>query len=837
MVKLPKRELVLFGERIFGNLKTYLRKTMNRMFSPTHKANTFLKLAYTFNTLFHCFLVSQNQRISVSTFQQSMAKWIVLAFLLMFFFSCSTTRKLPVSETLYVGVKDMKIELPAKVKLTSTQKSAITAPLSVKPNNPLYSPYIRTPFPLGLWIYNWNIGKEKSLKGWLYRKLSKKPVLVSDVKPELRLLTVENAMKNFGFYTTHTSYEIIPHRHNPKKARVSYRVELSEPFHYGHIQLWGWTQPMDSMVQIYLRNSELKTGEQYDVNILEQERQRISDRLRNNGYYFFQPNYIEYLVDTTVELHIANVRIGLKQGIPENALRPYRIRKVEVVLDGGRGMDVFDTVRVDGVKITYQRPAVLKPNVLVRAVKVRPGQIYSAFQQSRTQADFVQLGVFKFANMTITSPDTTEQKFLDMQIKGDFALPIETEIEVDMSSKSNNLLGPGLTLGITNRNMFRRAENFYVRLTGSYEWQVGGNKQATGNSGLINSYELGLNFNLSVPRLLVPKWLQSERDRREQTHFQVGSDLLNRHNYFRMISFWGSATYDFNSSFRNYHSIVPFKLNYTYLLRTSQAFDSVVNRNASVAQSFRNQFIPSMSYTYTYDRAVSYRNPNRLFCQTSITQAGNITAGLQYLFGNHQGEGKKILNNRYSQFLKLTSEVIGYKTLDNNNQLAMRAMGGIGYAYGNSKVMPYSEQFYIGGSNSIRAFHIRSIGPGSYHPVETAYSYLDQTGDIKLEGNIEYRFKIYERIRGALFVDAGNVWLLKKETQRPGGELRIRGLLDEIALGTGAGIRYDFSYIVVRADLGVPIHAPYTTGKSGYYNITGSFWRGLVLNLAIGYPF
>ena len=151
-----------------------------------------------------------------------------------------------------------------------------------------------------------------------------------------------------------------------------------------------------------------------------------------------------------------------------------------------------------------------------------------------------------------------------MQINGDFALPIETEVEVDMSSKSNNLLGPGLTLGITNRNMFRRAENFSVRLTGSYEWQIGGNKKSTGNSGLINSYELGLNFNLSVPRLLVPKLMKTKRDRREQTHFQIGTDLLNRHNFFRMISFWGSATYDFNSSTRNYHSGVPFKLNYTY---------------------------------------------------------------------------------------------------------------------------------------------------------------------------------------------------------------------------------------------------------------------------------
>lgn len=772
--------------------------------------------------------------------RQGIGFWLCSLFLvlqsILLVSSCSTTKKLTGDEVLYVGVKKMKIEPPKDVKLTGTQKSSASRPLSVRPNNPLYSPYIRTPFPTGLWVYNWNIKKEKGFKWWLYRKLSKKPVLISDVQPEIRLQMVDNAMKDYGFFGTHSRYEIIPKR-NPKKAKISYWVELPQPFKYGTIQLWGWETKMDSIVKASMVRSYLKTGDQYDINVMNEERQRISERLRNEGYYFFQPGYIEFLADTTAGHKIVDIRVGLKQGVPLNALHPYKIGEIEVILKGNSDDSKLDSLYSDGVKIVYQRPENLKPNVITRAVKVRPGQKYSATRQNRTQANFVQLGVFKFANMTITVPDTIRSQTLNMQIHGEYALPVETEVEVDVSSKSNNLLGPGLILGISNHNLFRRAENLSFRLTGAYEWQVGGNKKATGNSGLINSYELGANFNLSVPRLLVPKFMKTNRDRREQTQFQVGTDLLNRHNYFRMISFWGSATYDFNSSQRNYHSIVPYKLNYTYLLKTSHAFDSIVNKNPSVAQSFRNQFIPSMSYTYTYDRPATYRNPNRIFWQTSLTQAGNIISGIQYITGNHQGEGKKIFNNRYSQFLKLTSELIGYKTIDNKNQLATRIMGGIGYAYGNSRVMPYSEQFYIGGSNSIRAFHIRSIGPGSYHPEKTATSYLDQTGDIKLEGNIEYRFKIYERFNGAVFMDAGNVWLLRKEEQRPGGEFRIKGLWKEIALGTGFGLRYDINYIVIRADLGIPLHAPYNTGKSGYYNIAGSFWKGLVLNLAIGYPF
>lgn len=640
-----------------------------------------------------------------------MRNCILLSFFCLLFFSCSTTKKLTDGEVLYTGVKKMKIETPPKLKLKGPEKSALTSPMSYPPNNPLFAPYVRSPFPIGLWVYNWHIKKEKGLKWWLYRKLAKEPVLISDVQPELRLKMVENNMKDFGFFGLESRYEIIPRKRNPKKAKISYWVKLPDPFRYSSVDLWGWKGQMDSLVRQSMRFSLLKAGEQYDVNVLEQERQRISDILRNRGYYYFQPQYIEFLADTTRRHGEVDLRIGLKQGIPEVAFHPYTIRNVDVSLFGNDDSDRRDTLEYDRLQMDYSPPQTLKPKILSQAVKVRPGQLYTARRQNRTQSGIVQLGVFKFVNLTINPVDTSYGRKLDYKISADYALPIETEVEVDIASKSNNLLGPGLILSLNNKNMFKRAETFSLKLTGAYEWQVGGEKTTKGRSGLINSYELGVNLNLSVPRLLVPGFLKSGKDRQERTHFQIGTDFLNRHSYFRMISFWGSATYDFNSSRRNYHSVVPFKLNYTHLLRTSHEFDSTLNKNPAIALSFKDQFIPSMSYTYTFDRAATYRNPNRLFWQTSITQAGNIISGIQYLAGK-RGEGREILGNRYSQFLKLTSEIIKYRQVSENSQVAMRLMGGIGYAYGNSRVMPYSEQFYIGGANSIRAFQIRSIGPG-----------------------------------------------------------------------------------------------------------------------------
>lgn len=759
-----------------------------------------------------------------------------LFILLLCFSSCSTTKKLAGDEVLYVGVKKIKIVTPGKLKLTNRQKSAITAPLSYPPNNPLISPYYRTPFPVGLWVYNWDIKKEKGLKWWLYRQLAKKPVLVSDVQPELRLKMVENNLKDYGFFHIGQNYDVIPRKRNPRKAKISYRIELPEPFRLNTITLWGWPPEVDSLLQHSMPFSLLKPGNQYDINEMEQERQRMASLLRNLGYYYFQPDYIEFLADTVLHPQKVDLRIGIKQGIPDAAFRICRIKNVGISLSGSANEGKRDTVTREGVRVDYIPPEMLKNKFLVNAVQFRPGQLYSAWKQNRTQVNLVQLGVFKYANLTITPADTLSSGNLDFNIDAVYALPIETEVEVDISSKSNNLLGPGLTLSLNNRNLFKRAETFSLKLTGAYEWQIGGTRN-TNDNGLINSYELGLNLNLSIPRL-APRFMKTNADRQERTNFQIGTDLLNRHSYFRMISIWGNAAYDFFSSRRNNHSVTPFKLTYTHLLRTSHEFDSTLNNNPAIALSFRNQFIPSMSYSYTFDRAATYRNPNRLFWQTSLTQAGNIISGMEYLAGK-KGSGKKILGNVYSQFLKLTSEVIKYKQVSDNSLVAMRFMGGIGYAYGNTKVMPYSEQFYIGGANSIRAFRIRSIGPGSYRPqTKSVTAYLDQTGDIKLETDIGYRFKIAGRMYGALFMDAGNVWLVRKEKERPGGEFRLKGLWKEIALGTGFGLRYDITYIVIRADLGVALHAPYDTGKAGYFNIRNyGFKDGLVLNLAIGYPF
>ena len=265
--------------------------------------------------------------------------------------SCSQTKRLTEGEVLYTGVKKMNIETAKGVKLEGPKSSAISGPLGFPPNNPLYAPYIRSPFPVGLWVYNWNVKKEKGLKHWLYKKLAKKPVLISDVQPELRLKVVENAASEYGYFGVKSSYEIIPNKRNPKKAKISYNVYVPEAYLLGTVEFWGWTGRMDSLIQRTQRGCLLKSGAEYNLYTMEDERTRITKMFRNSGYYYFQSDYIEFLVDTTRERRVADVRIALKHGVPAVALQPYKVGNVELVLENSDQSETQDTLSYKGIEV------------------------------------------------------------------------------------------------------------------------------------------------------------------------------------------------------------------------------------------------------------------------------------------------------------------------------------------------------------------------------------------------------------------------------------------------------------------------------------------------------
>ncbi len=744
--------------------------------------------------------------------------------------ACSTTARIPADEVLYTGVK--KVEMAEdSVKIPPALTSAVKEAVDVPPNNYWKLLGWHYPFPLGLWVYNNWPNPEKGLRHWLYEKLVAEPVLVSDVRPEVRTRMIEQILDNNGYFRGTATYELVKGR-NKKKAKILYTVNPGPAFPVDTVMLLPDSTALYSLIDSLARTDDYLSmkSPRFSVDSLANTRKRITNSLRNRGYYFFQPDYIEYLADSLENPGKIALKVDMASNAPKFALRPYRTGKVTIRVNRSQGGGKPDTVKLSRSTLIQMMPSRLRRRIFDENVTFRPGRTFSVRNMDRTQANLARLGIFSGIEIN-ARPDTSarDSRVLDVDIDCTFDTPLETSLEVNASSKSNSYIGPGFTFGVTNKNIFGGGEQLSVKLTGTYEWQTG-----RGRGSIFNSYEVGITGSLAFPRLLAPRFIPRSRFQLNWTRLQLNADLLNRPHYFKMAQFNASINYDWRVRRHVQNTLTLFKLTYTNLMHTTHEFDSIMAANPSVAQSFRSQFIPQMSYTYVYDRQI---NPdNTINWQFTVQEAGNVFWAIYRACGK-KGE-KELFGTPFSQFVKGQTQLVwGRRIFYGDHWLVSRVAVGAAHAYGNSTQVPYAEQFYVGGANSIRAFAVRSIGPGSYKaPDGMPEDYFDRTGTFKFEANVEYRFPLMGPLHGALFVDAGNVWLLKNDPMRPGGTLEAKNFLREIALGTGFGLRFDISMLVVRADLGIGIHAPYNTGHGGYYNMV-NFGKSLAFHLAIGYPF
>lgn len=754
--------------------------------------------------------------------------------------ACSVTRRLGPDETLYTGVKKFDIVPAAKEKLPDGMVSQLKEAINVTPNGPLpfklMSPYWRSPFQIGLWVYNtWN-DSARGLKGWLYRKLVEQPVLISDVRPDVRVKMLEDILDNNGYFGSQASYSLIESKKDPKQAKISYKVDVSRP--YG----------IDSI--IYLRNDSsllchfidsvaarskyLVKGERFCVDSLVAERIRITNSLRNRGYYYFRPEYLEFLADSTITPHNIALKLTLASNMPREARLRYRVGNIYTTVErrSKRNPGIPDTIMTQRGELIVMRPARLRKNLVPSCITFRKGKIFSVRDMDRTQTRLSRLGIFENIQVFPVIADSSEtDPRLDVYIRCRFDRPMEASIEVNATSKSNSYIGPGLVFGLANHNIFGGGEKLSVQFNADYEWQTGRDR-----SSVFNSYEFGLTGSLAFPRLLAPRFIPRSRRDLSWTNISLNASILNRPHYFKMAQFNAGLSYEWRSFRHVLNQLTLFKLTYTKLMSTTEAFDSVMNQNPAIALSFQSQFIPQLSYTYTLDKFLERERINGINLTASFTEAGNLFDGIWSLCGV-KGT-KKLFGTPFSQFVKGQVQLVYSRRLvrGTDQWLVSRVLIGAEHAYGNAREVPYTEQFYIGGANSIRAFTVRSIGPGSYRsPRDKVNGYFDQTGTFKFELNTEYRFPIASVLHGAVFLDAGNVWLLKADPLRPGGELTGKRFLRDLALGTGIGLRVDLGMIVIRGDLGYGLHVPYDNGSRHYFNIR--FKDAFAFHLAIGYPF
>ena len=745
--------------------------------------------------------------------------------------SCSTTRRIGEGEILYTGVKKMNIEVPAGTRIGDGVDDQLKQAINVAPNNCLISPSIRYPFPLGLWVYNNWPNPPSGFKHWIYKKLAADPVLISEVRPEARTAMLSTILDNNGYFNHTVNYELAQGK-NKKKASVIYNVITGPAYELDSIIMLPDTCRLNHMIDsIASRSRYLRRGQRYCTDSLSQLRVNIANALRNRGYYFFNPSYIEYLADSTITPGKIALKLDIADDLPHFALQRYRTGTITTRVYRNEGGGTPDTLTTRRGEVIVMRPARLRDDLIPSCITFRTGKTFSVRDMNNTQAYLARLGIFNGITINAVPDSTAAEPTLNVDIACTFDTPLEASVEVNVSSKSNSYLGPGATVGVTSRNLFGGGEQFNISLTGAYEWQTGRNRGK--DASLFNSYEFNLSTSLAFPRLLAPRFIPRRRRQLNWTRISLSADLLNRPHYFRLAEFNTAFTYDWRVSRHVTNSFTPFKLSYTKLINTTEAFDSVMDANPAIAESFRSQFIPQLSYSYTYER--NFHNRHTLNITFTVQEAGNLFWSIWELAGQ-KGE-KKLFGTPFSQFVKGTFQVVYGRRISGQHWIVSRMAVGAAHAYGNSSQVPYSEQFYIGGANSIRAFTVRSLGPGSYRPAADAVNgYFDQTGTFKFEANVEYRFPLIGPLHGATFIDLGNVWLLKDDPRRPGGTLRASTFLRDLAVGTGVGLRFDIGMLVVRGDLGIAVHAPYDTGKRGYFNIP-KFKDALAFHLAIGYPF
>lgn len=742
--------------------------------------------------------------------------------------ACSTTRRLGEEDILYTGVKRTAIVPDSGQTLAPGLSDNVKEAVNVKPNNCLISPSVRYPFPLGLWVYNNWPNPPKGFRHWLYEKLVEEPVLISDVRPEVRTEMIDQILDNHGYFRGHASYELAQGK-NKKKASIIYNVHTGPQYYIDTVMLMPDTLRLYHLIDSVVQKCDyMRGGSRYDTDSLNEVRVRIANALRNKGYYFFKPDYVEYLADSTITPQRIALRVVLAGNIPKGADQVYTTGTITTRVLRNQGGGTPDTMHTKRGTVIQMKPSRLRQNLIPSCIRFREGKILTVRDMNRTQTYLSRLGIFNGVEINVI-PDTTKHNVLNVDINCTFDKPMEASIEVNATSKSNSYIGPGVDLKLTSHNLFGGGEQLNIDLTGSYEWQTGRDK----HNSVFNSYEIGLNTSLAFPRLLAPRFIPRTRRELSWTRITLGADLLNRPHYFRMAQFNASFNYDWRVNRYITNTLTLFKLTYTKLLHTTHEFDSIMSQNRAIALSFQSQFIPQIAYTYNYDRY--FDRDNGISWTFTVQEAGNVFWAIWQAAGK-KGE-KELFDTPFSQFIKGTTQLVYNRRLIGDHWLVTRAAVGAAHAYGNSSQVPYAEQFYVGGANSVRAFTVRSIGPGSYRvPSDMVNGYFDQTGTFKFEFNVEYRFPIIGPLHGAVFFDSGNVWLLKNDPQRPGGLLQGKSFLRDLATGTGAGLRVDIGMLVIRGDLGIGIHAPYDTGKSGYYNMV-SFKKSLAFHLAIGYPF
>jgi outer membrane protein assembly factor BamA len=760
-------------------------------------------------------------------------KYIFYLAAVLFISACSNTRKLPAGEALYLGAKVKILD----DTLTKKQKKKIRSELSdltrPKPNKK----FLGMRFKLFAYNLAGNPKKENSPAGILKNRIGEPPVLLSDVDLERNINVLRSTLENRGYFKAYVEGDTTVKN---KKATATYTVRAGVQYGINEIHFVSDSSILQKTIVESSEKTFLKSGKPFDLGVIKNERERIDAYLKERGFYYFDPDFIIVQADSTIGNHQVNLFVKVKPNIPEDSKELYRINEVYILPNYRLNAPSIDTLKknaeyYNGYYVIDPRHR-YKPRLFSQSMQFNPGDVYNRTDHTQTISRLVNLGVFKFVkNRFEVVPDIDSAKLNAYYYLTPFPKK-SIRAEVNASTKSNNLTGSSLTLGWRNRNTFRGGELFSVDATGGFEVQFSGQMKG------YNTYRAGLETNLVFPRFLTPFFtINTKGGYVPRTKLMLGYDILNKQRLYTMNSFRAGMGYLWKENIRIEHEFNPVAITYIQPMLITQEYKDSAAKNPTLLKAVEKQFILGSNYNYTYNQLQGYRPTGGIYFSGTIDVSGNI-AGLITGANINNGNPKTIFGAEFSQYVKLESDIRYYAKVSETSVWANRLILGVGIPYGNSRQLPFIKQFFVGGNNSIRAFRSRSLGPGTYQAPPSTTFLPDQSGDIKIEANTELRAKLISIIHGAIFVDAGNIWLYNSDPDKPGAQFS-KNFIKEFAVGTGLGLRLDISFLVIRLDVAFPIRKPYLPDGQRWVidevKLGDPAWRkqNLVYNLGIGYPF
>lgn len=753
--------------------------------------------------------------------------------------SCNPTRYVPDGETLLD-----KSEI--KVEDIGMKKSDLMPYIKQVPNKKIFG----ARFHLGLYNLS-NLDKEGWPHGWL-RNIGEEPVIFDPFATSKTSEQLDNYLFYKGYFNAEVTADLFAHK---KKTNVTYNIDARQPYKIRKINYQVEDSVIRKLIFLDTINCLFEPGQRYDIDALEGEMMRLQRFVRDLGYYNFSRDNIKFEGDTTVGNHQVDINLKVSNyrrfgpgGI--SYLSPhqrYRIRDIYIysdfdpraALSGGADYSgSLDTTLYKGYYfIDRGEIPVVKYDVILQSLYIKPGDLYQVTNIERSQSHLNSLKAYRIVNISYSEAPENQrtargEQYLDGIIQLTPVIQQAFTVELEGTNSAGNL-GGALNLIYQHRNLFRGAEQLNIKLKGAYEAL---SKEVSGSR---STQEYGLETSLSLPRFLLP-FLEKEsfiKRYNPKTVLKVAYNYQEMPVYTRTVA---NATFGYNWKSDNFttHTVNPLQFNIVKLPYIDSDFESRIDSSSYLAYSYKDIFIVGGNYTYVFNNQNIKKSRDYWYLKINGELAGNLLALGHRISGAETTDGTyNMFGQPFAQYVKGDIDLRYNRTLNEASSIVYRIFLGLGLPYGNSRAIPFEKQYFGGGANGIRAWQVRSLGPGSYVPEEL--SFYNQTADIKIELNTEYRFKLFWILEGAVFIDAGNIWTLYTDEDRPGSKFEFDKFYRDFAIGTGTGLRFDLSFVTIRTDLGIKIRDPQVADGPNW--IPGNrpmSWRDdFTLTLGIGYPF